>query len=137
MQSSPNSRGDEKFNQSQMQGKVLINIHITGSQTPCSSVWQDCVLNDVIKSDIHERTMHSIPPQHYMLHNLLVLLKIIRKSSYLHEDFKKGRNISVWRQINSLLHTELNAAFIVSVFKIKQNVPEELSETLLKIKENF
>lgn len=40
-------------------------------------------------------------------------------------------------QINSLLHTELNAAFIVSVFKIKQNVPEELSETLLKIKENF
>lgn len=118
MQSSPNSKGDEKFNQSQMQGKMLINIHITGSQTPWSSVWQDCVLNDVIKSDIHERIIYSIPPQHYMLYILPVLLKRVWKFSYLHDDFIKGRNTFIRSQINSLLHRELNSAIIISMFKI-------------------
>lgn len=55
MQSSPNSKGDEKFNQSKMQGKVLINIHLPRSQTPSSSEQQDGAPNDLIKSDINER----------------------------------------------------------------------------------
>lgn len=131
MQSSPNSKGDEKFNQSQMQGKMLINIHITGSQPPCSSVWQNCVLNDAIRSDIHERTMHSIPPQHCMLY-ILPVLKRIGKSSYLLEGITKGRNRFIRSQMNSSLNTELNAAMTISMLKIKQNMLEELSETLLK-----
>lgn len=92
MQSSPNTKGDKKFNQSQMQEKMLINIHISQSQTPCSSVWQDCVLNDVIKTETDERKMCSIPPQHYILHILPVLLERIKKFSYLQEDVIEGRN---------------------------------------------
>lgn len=34
--------------------------------------------------------------------------------------------------MNSLLNTELNAAMTISVFKIKQNILEDLSVTLLK-----
>jgi len=70
-----------------------------------------------------------------MLHILLVIVKRIRKSSYLQEDFIKGRNKFIKSQINSLLHTELNAAIIILVFKIKQNLLEDLSETV-KFKEN-
>lgn len=128
MRSSPNRKGDEKFNQSQMQEKMLINIHISRSQTPCSSVWQDCVLNDVIKSDIHKKTMCSIPPLHYILHILPIPLKRIQKFSFLQEDFIKGRNKFIWSQINSVLYADCNDVTIISVFKIKQNTLKNLSE---------
>lgn len=113
MQSSPNRKGDEKFNQSQMQEKMLINIHISWSQTPHKSVWQDCVFNDMMKSDIHEAKMCSIPPQHYILQILPILLERVRKYSYLQEDFIKGRNAFKWSQINSVLHAENNTVAII------------------------